>query len=122
MSGVETELPAGITHYRGSQGQDVRALAAALEKNSTLTSIDLSYNNIGDEGVASMAAALEKNSTLTSIDLRANDIGVEGAASLAAALEKNSTLTSLDLQLNEIGEQTDFWTKSSWHSSNSGRH
>ena len=64
MSGAETVLLAGMTHYRGSRGQDVEVLAAALEKNSTLTSIDLDGNNIGDDGAASLAAALEKNYAL----------------------------------------------------------
>ena len=37
MSGEEAVLPAGITHYRGSLGQDVGVLAAALKENSTVT-------------------------------------------------------------------------------------
>ena len=105
MSGVETELPTGITHHCASPGEDVRALAAALEENSTLTSLDLSWNEIGDKGATSMAAALEKNSTLTSLDLSENEIGHIGAASLAAALQKNSTLTSMSLRGNDIGDE-----------------
>ena len=72
-------------------------MLAALEKNSTVTSIDLSNNKIGDEGVATLAAALEKNSTLTSIILGCNNIGNVGAAHLAAALEKNYALEVLYL-------------------------
>ena len=105
MSGVEAVLPAGITHYRGSRGQDVGVLAAALEKNSTLTSIDLRCNQVGDKGLASLAAALKKNSTLTRLDLIYNEIGPEGAVGLAAALEKNTTVTSLDLSENRIGDE-----------------
>ena len=70
-------------------------MAAALEKNTTLTSLDLFENYIDEEGAASVAAALEKNSTLTSISLDGNNIGAEGAAILAAALEKNYAMEVL---------------------------
>ena len=51
-------------HNEGAVG-----LAAALEKNTTVTSLDLSENRIGDEGAASMAAALEKNYALEVLEL-----------------------------------------------------
>ena len=55
-----------------------------------------------------LAAALKKNSTLTSIDLRNNDIGDEGAASLAAALEKNYALEELHISCSDsMREQID---------------
>merc|ERR1712000_81722 len=72
------------------------SLAAALEKNSTLTSINFRANRIVAEGAASLAAALEKNSTLKIIGLSANAIRDEGAVSLAAALEKNYAMLVLD--------------------------
>jgi Ran GTPase-activating protein (RanGAP) involved in mRNA processing and transport len=42
--------------------------------NSTLTTIDLTYNSIGDEGYAALADALKVNSTLTTINLFDNSI------------------------------------------------
>ena len=75
MRGAETVLPAGVIHYRGSQGEDVRALAAALETNTTVTSLSLGGTKVGAEGAARLAAALEKNSTMTSLDISRNDIG-----------------------------------------------
>ncbi len=56
-----------------------------------------SDNNIGAEGAARMAAALERNNTLTTLDLDGMCfiIGAEGAARMAAALETNTTLTTL---------------------------
>jgi hypothetical protein len=44
----------------------------------TLTSLDLSENNIGDEG----AMALAQNTTLTSLNLERNNIGDEGKRAL----------------------------------------
>ena len=105
MRGAEAVLLTGITHYRGSRGEDAHALATALEKNSTVTSLDLLFNDIGNEGAASLAVALEKNSTVTSIDLSNNGIGAKGAGSLAAVLAKNSSLTSISLYWNGIGDE-----------------
>ena len=75
--------------------KEAAILAEALKKNTTLTSISLFENKIGDVGAASLAAALEKNSTLTSLDLYDNEIGDVGAVSLTAALEKNYALEVL---------------------------
>ncbi len=77
----------------------------ALDNNATLTSLDLSFNNIGAEGARSLAAALDNNATLMSLDLHYNNIGAQGARSLAAALDNNATLTTLYLGLNNIGAQ-----------------
>jgi hypothetical protein len=87
----------------GAEG--ARSLAAALDNNSTLTSLDLHDNEIGAEGARSLATALDNNATLTSLDLRRNNIGAEGARSLAAALRNNATLTSLELRGNNIGAE-----------------
>ncbi|KAL0208434.1 hypothetical protein P9112_011021 [Eukaryota sp. TZLM1-RC] len=78
------------------------ALARALERNSTLTTLDLQSNNIANDGASALARALGSNSTLTTLDLQSNNIANDGASALARALERNSTLTTLDLQSNNI--------------------
>jgi hypothetical protein len=85
--------------------EGVRLLAAALDNNATLTSLDLGVNNIGDEGARSLAAALDNNASLTSLSLWYNNIGDEGARALAAALDNNAALTSLFLYNNNIGDE-----------------
>jgi Leucine-rich repeat (LRR) protein len=47
----------------------------ALLGNTSLTSLDLCNNNIGDEGAKALADALLKNTSLTSLDLGHNNIG-----------------------------------------------
>ncbi len=69
--------------------------AKALAQNTTLTTLDLVGNNIGDEG----AKALAQNTTLTTLYLGGNNIGDEGAKALA----QNTTLTRLSLYWNHIG-------------------
>ena len=47
-------------------------LAAAIERNTTITKLDLGGCNIGPEGAARLAAALEINTTVTALNLRYN--------------------------------------------------
>ncbi|KAG0064941.1 hypothetical protein BGZ89_008736 [Linnemannia elongata] len=72
--------------------------------NSTLTSLDLRNNLIGDNGAQALAEALKTNSTLTTLKLWSNSIGPDGARALSEALKTNSTLTTLDLLDNSIGD------------------
>ncbi|CAE7347373.1 NLRC3 [Symbiodinium sp. KB8] len=81
------------------------AIAEALRTNSTLTSINLRGNNIGDEGAEAIAEALKTNSTLTRIQLAFNSIGSEGGKAICEALKSNSTLTSINLEGNVISLQ-----------------
>ena len=83
----------------------VSTLCLALRVNTSLTSLDLSENSIGDEGASSLSEALRVNTSLTSLDLSENSIGDEGASSLSEALRVNTSLTSLDLSENSIGDE-----------------
>ena len=49
-------------------------------------------NSIGDDGAAALAQALNHNSTLASLDLSWNSIGADGAVALAQALNHNGLL------------------------------
>eukprot|EP00900_Chrysochromulina_parva_P006149 jgi/Chrpa1/15535/Chrysochromulina_OHIO_Genome00021057-RA len=74
-----------------------RALAALLERNTTLKKLILESNDIGDDGARALATSLEKNTTLETLDLRSNGIVDDGARALETSLEKNTTLETLDL-------------------------
>jgi Ran GTPase-activating protein (RanGAP) involved in mRNA processing and transport len=77
---------------------NIGALGAQVFKgNTTLTTLNLANNNIGNPG----ATALAKNSTLTTLDLTGNSIGDEGSRALA----RNSSITTLDLSYNSIGDE-----------------
>ena len=71
--------------------------AVALPYNTTLTTLDLSNENIGVEGATALGVALHHNTTLITLDLSYNNIGVEGATALGVALHHNTTLTTLGL-------------------------
>ncbi|CAE7713668.1 NLRC3, partial [Symbiodinium microadriaticum] len=80
------------------------ALADALKSNSTVTHVDLRYNEIGDEGDKALADAVESNRTVT-VNLTGSQLGGKGAKALAAALKSNCTVTHVDLQGNNFGDE-----------------
>ena len=83
-------------------GSGVALLSQVLAVNSSLTSLNLSVNGIGDSGATSLSQALAVNSCLTYLNLSENSIGDSGATSLSQALAVNSSLTNLDLTTNLI--------------------
>jgi hypothetical protein len=65
---------------------------------------NLAYNEIGPVGARSMAHHLrdEHSSTLRTLILESNHLGDEGAICIADSLKANTTLIFLDLRYNEI--------------------
>ena len=53
-----------------------------LEENTSLAKIELSCNEIGDEGAKAIGEALKVNTSLTDICLDVNKIGVEGGKAI----------------------------------------
>lgn len=72
-------------------------LAAALETNNVLESLELGELKILDEGVCALAAALRVNQSLTSLTLSMTGMGTTGVKELASALKTNQTLTHLSI-------------------------
>ena len=56
--------------------------------NTSLTEIDLRYNEIGVEGTKAIAEALKVNTSLTDNYLEGNNIGDEGEKAIGEALKE----------------------------------
>ena len=83
--------------------EGAKALAGELDHNSTLLALDLSNNKIGVSGTQAMAGVLgSKNSSLRYLNLSNNNSDVDGARSLKVALASNSTLRHLDVGYNRL--------------------
>ena len=67
-----------------------------------MTRIELSNNQIGDDGATALSEALKVNSTVTEIRLDINVINDAGATALSEALKVNSTKAAIWLQNNQI--------------------
>ncbi|CAF1129390.1 unnamed protein product [Rotaria sordida] len=70
--------------------EGVQHLADALRSNTTLTILDLQYNETGDEGAQHLADALQNNTTLTTLYLYGTQIGWELAARLGELIKPNN--------------------------------
>jgi len=82
------------------------ALSEMLLQNSTLASLDISSNPLGDAGCTRgrLAETLTKNSSLQVLRMRCCEVGDGGAKALARALRQNITLQQLCLRSNRIGD------------------
>ena len=72
-----------------------RALAEALRFNTTVTSLNLYHNDLGEGGGRALAEELRVNTTLAKLDLGGNDLREGGWQALVEALRVNTTLESL---------------------------
>lgn len=88
---------------RDLDSEKAKELAVALEGNSSVTTLHLSYNRLGNEGVTALAQVL-RGSLVQTLHLVNNYIGDEGARALASAL-RNGHLTELWLFKNDIGPE-----------------
>lgn len=73
-------------------GDAARLLAASLGNNTTLTTLNLAKNNIGDGSINLISTLLEVNETLSKINLAANNITKNGLKSLNEAHQDNENL------------------------------
>lgn len=83
---------------------EVQALQRALMNSECkVSTVDLSYKDIGNTGASSIAEAVRVNKSLTHLYLTSNNIWPDGALSIAEALLHNKTLSFLGLSHNRMG-------------------
>ena len=72
--------------------------------SQALTALDLSSNNLKDEGVSAVCEAIQSNkeTKLASLNFVYNAIGPVGANSVAAMVSVTGGLTSIDVSQNKI--------------------
>ncbi|KAF1781931.1 Leucine-rich repeat domain, L domain-like [Phytophthora cactorum] len=81
------------------------ALATMISINSTLTSLDLSWNYLRLAGAVEIGRALAYNSGLRELNLAYNAFGNAGAQAVGDALLSNTTLQRLNMSHNNIPAQ-----------------
>jgi hypothetical protein len=92
------------------RGNDIRrygaeALGELMRENTTVETLNLEWNFLGDSGGSGLEAlcdALKTNRTLKTLDLRNNRLNSECGAALARLLIANHTLQHLDLRWNNL--------------------
>jgi hypothetical protein len=69
--------------------------------------LDLSFNDLNDDGVSAVCEAIQSNkeTKLASLNMGANSIGPVGAKSVAAMVAVTGTLMECDVSNNAMGEE-----------------
>lgn len=71
-----------------------------IQVNTTLTSIDLSWNGLLYNGSVAVSKCLKSSKTLTSLDISHNNINWNGAYVMSKGLAANDTLQVLKVKIN----------------------
>jgi len=89
--------------------KSIQIIADAFSKSTSITSIDLSLDNIGTKGYFALSNAIDSNPSIQSINLHNNSSSSssstenEGIKYLASSIEKSTTITSIHLgHMNKI--------------------
>ena len=83
----------------------------ATSTRTSVTSLDLSFDAIGDDGAQALAKALRTNKHIVTLDLSGNDIGQRGASALMAVIcmaqegGRRPPLRTLNLDENRLSQQ-----------------
>jgi Ran GTPase-activating protein (RanGAP) involved in mRNA processing and transport len=96
-----TEL---LLSRKGLTAAHCAELGEVVRKSTHLEILDLSHNNLGDEGVAQLSEVLH-DCSLQELDLCSVGVHDEGVSKLARSLRGNKNLFSLNLFQNEITDR-----------------
>ncbi len=83
-----TSLNCAWNHFGGGRGAICGALAQMLERNSTLHSLDLSSNGIGEQDAFILSEAVFVNRGLRHLVLNGNSIGVTGGQNMFSVMDR----------------------------------
>ncbi|NXR52510.1 CARL2 protein, partial [Hippolais icterina] len=79
-------------------------LLSALGSNTSLVSLDISGNAMGDTGAKMLAKALQINTKLRTVVWDRNNTSAHGLLEVAQALERNYTLKSMPLPMSDVAQ------------------
>jgi len=86
-------------HGNHIRSEGLTCLASSLSKNHSLIDLNVSSNEIGDDGAQALAAVIsEETPCLVTLNLAGNQIASGGSDALSEAFERSSTLASLKLE------------------------
>ncbi len=93
----------GLCDIGGDYGDnDISSFLHALGTNSSLTSLDLSYNKLRQDDIALLAETLRANKTLTELNLAGTSLDDKDIKVLTDGLKFNRTLHVLNLDSNNF--------------------
>lgn len=99
-----TSLETLVISYGFCESSGTKAFGNALKKNKTLLKLDLHGSRICKQGAIDLAEGLSENTTLRELNLADNDCLDGGAIGFADVITKNTSLQILNLSGNDIGD------------------
>ena len=82
----------------------LKELCAAIARVDTITSLDFSRNNLGDDSVEVLAELIAEKPQLVDLNLRSNAISDAGVSMLCRALARFGTCKRLVLSSNQVSD------------------
>ena len=79
---------------------NVVMVTKAIQVNTTIQKLYMSFNSISDNGVVAISDSLKINVSLQELNLRYNNVTTEGAKKIAEAIQVTKTLQKLNLYDN----------------------
>ncbi|XP_068415198.1 F-actin-uncapping protein LRRC16A isoform X2 [Eschrichtius robustus] len=83
---------------------EVTIIINALGSNTSLTTVDISGNGMGDMGAKMLAKALQINTKLRTVIWDKNNITAQGFQDIAVAMEKNYTLRFMPIPMYDASQ------------------
>ena len=77
-------------------------LSDALKSNDSLLELKMSYNKITSVGAKEVGEAIKVNTALQKLDIHKNQISDNGATAISDGLKNNNSLQKLDMSSNKI--------------------
>ena len=84
---------------------DIEMLAASLQYMAQLEELYLDFKKIGDKGVLALSTSLHHTPLLCKLYMSSNAITAEGMQHLSSAIQHLPQLADLDLRFNRIGDK-----------------
>jgi Ran GTPase-activating protein (RanGAP) involved in mRNA processing and transport len=107
LCGIQRDQTTANFSFKGLKPPDAILLASDLSHavvTGVLTALDLSFNDLKDEGVSAVCEAIKSNkeTKLASLNVKDNGIGPVGANAVAAMVAVTGGLTALNLSSNRL--------------------
>ena len=81
------------------------AISDCLENNDTVQKLDMSHNKISDNGISRISKALQINTKLQMFNISYNNISYDGAVAISEYLKNNNTLQELYMSNNKVSNK-----------------
>ncbi|XP_060080342.1 leucine-rich repeat-containing protein 74A-like [Ylistrum balloti] len=85
--------------------RDIEPITYALTRNHHVTTLDVSSNDIGKDGLNNIIRMLDENMSLTNLNISHNNVGTTGARLLSELIANSKMLKTISASGNKFGDE-----------------